>query len=194
MVKFTLSLMVALSVTMNTTVAQTWQSLDGPWCAKNVRQIAVSSDANNLIMYAADSGSTLMRWNDNAERWEPTPDVINHPRIVSCSNENANLVVAGYIEGNYGVIKASTDAGDNWDYTPINEQNLIPLSLAYAPANAMPGRVRMGTNPIEIDGYKRPLWKSSNNGATIIFDDNFKQDTYITALLFHPTNPDTIYV
>jgi hypothetical protein len=180
---------VTITFLVTNAFTQEWQPLDGPWRANNVRQIAAGYDnTNTLVMYAANNGSHLVKYNDATEVWEHITQ-ISSPNVVACKNGAPNIVVAN--DGS--IIKYSTNSGNGWDISGGEfPSSLNPLSLYFAPGTrSHTDEVWLGTK--EIAGFSS-LWRSHNGGANFGAIEAFKNQyqTNITSILFHPTN-DNIY-
>ena len=92
--------------------AQTWNwsNMNGPWRANRVRQLAAAYDnSNTLFLYAADSGSTLIKYDEAQETWTHLSAITN-PSVVACKNDTPSIVLA-----NVGSqLKRSTNSGGIW--------------------------------------------------------------------------------
>ncbi len=164
-----------------------WESQDGPWRASDVRAITGAYKNNNLHLYAANRGSTLIKSTDYGASWYHINQIAS-PLVVACKSTDPDIVVAG----KDSLIAVSTNGGILWN-SAIVEASLIPLRLEFAPAVAQPNRVFLGTKFVSGTSSLR---KSFDNGASFGEDLFFKNNvnTNLTSILFNPRTANRIWV
>lgn len=164
-----------------------WESQDGPWRATDVRAITGAYKNDNLHLYAANRGSTLIKSTNYGTSWFHINQIAS-PLVVACKSIDPDIVVAG----KDSLIAVSTNGGILWN-SAIVEASLIPLRLEFAPASAQPNRVFLGTKFVSNTSSLR---KSTDAGAFWYEDPFFKIDvnTNLTSILFNPRNSNRIWV
>ncbi len=166
---------------------QITSSLNGPWRANTVLQIATAYDSTNtLFLYAADSGTTLIKYDFASEQWNHI-NTITNPRVVACNIDSPKYVVTN----NGHEIWSSTNSGTSWGVKIENYSTLVPRSLVFAPHESDANRVWLGID--SIPGVST-LWKSNDFGNSFAADSYFVNRTSVTSLVFHPTKPNLVWL
>ncbi|MEK7263698.1 MAG: hypothetical protein AAB071_04215, partial [Bacteroidota bacterium] len=184
------TLLIAIAFIMNVsiTTAQTWSSMNGPWRADRVRQLAAAYDGTTLVLYAADSGSTLIKYDEAEETWTHITAITN-PWVVACKSDTPSIVLA-----NVGtVLKRSSNSGGNWSNVTGLPSQFVPRTLVSAPKEADPMRVWLGTEKMTDNSS---LWKSTDGGRNFSPIDTFRTayHTNITAIFFDPVDINYVYI
>ncbi|MBI3766696.1 MAG: hypothetical protein HY277_09395, partial [Ignavibacteriales bacterium] len=166
--KISIWVIAAISIITSLATAQTYTTLNGPWQARDEKDIAINTAGTTL--YAADK-AFLFKSTNSGSSWATTAVERPSPLVVTCQPDNANVVVTGVT----GYLYSSTDGGSTWSQSLI-DATLTPLRLAVSPIAGATDNMYLGRQ--FVSGSKS-LYYSSNGGAIWFVRDNF---TYATSV------------
>jgi photosystem II stability/assembly factor-like uncharacterized protein len=177
-----------LSLGLCALVSGDWSFYGGPWCAKNLADVAVGMVSGSPVIYGVNKDYSLVKSTDEGQSWTVLLEDVNI-RCVTCDPNNGNLVYIGRLSADGG-IRYSFNGGDSW--TQIN---------AGLPANFTPSAIEMrdaqhivlGLDPHSADHYSIYYWNVNQWVAAWIVDD--KKGFFVTDLKWDPrsTNEEVIY-
>lgn len=121
-------------------IAQNWNFYEGPWCAKDLIDVAVGAHNGNVVVYAVNKDYSLAKSTNEGQSWTILLTDVDI-RCVTCDPNEANRVYIGCLSADEG-IRYSPDGGVIWlpkntglppTFTPTNiamrDQNHIVLGL-----------------------------------------------------------------
>ncbi len=189
-------------VSRNTTTTNTWQEL-GPFRIDTlsgkptagigrVIDFYVDPNDNNYIYISSRSGG-LFKTTDEGVNWLPKTDYLFSCGVnnfdVSPTNREEILISVNNSGNEYsnGIYK-STDGGDTWSTTAFD-----PLNVALGLGNDFSVR-KVKYHPqndnIVFVGTNHGLYRSTDKLASFT---NIVDNVDVTAIAFHPTDPNVIY-
>ncbi len=131
---------IVLLVLCSLTTAQNWNSYEGPWCAKDLIDVAVGVHNGDVVIYAVNNDYSLAKSTNEGQSWTIPLAGVNI-RCVTCDPNDADIVYIGRPSADGG-IRYSPDGGDSWvprsnnlppPFTPtsiaMRDQNHIVLGL-----------------------------------------------------------------
>jgi hypothetical protein len=186
------SLILALALYYSSYGQSSWSLMDGPWQAKNAKDIAVGYTGSNRLLYAADQGTKLFKSTNDGASWSTTATAIDNPIAVACKPTDPNqLFAATYVNG-VGKIKWSTNGGSSWKIDdPLTETDLEITRIVWSDTNES----RAAAGAIWHNGGST-LRLSSDGGQSWEATDQFWSvaQTHVLGIAFDPQNPNRIWV
>jgi len=172
-----------------------WTPVNGPWTAKNVVSVSRGYDGHGRsITYAVSGGGNyLMKaTSEDLSDWARVeiPSLEGQLAVVACYEQDADIVYVG-IRGEKGGILKSVDGGETWEdaskglgNTDFNRLKVSPHDRDFVLAGMKRG-----------DGQSEVLWETADGGNSWESNRWFRDIRItITDIVFHPRNPDVIYV
>lgn len=164
------------------TTAQTWNSLQGPPKARDVRDIAVSS--TGTIIYAADK-SYLFKSTNSASSWSTTTIELASPLVVACKPGSPDNVVAGVI----GTIYLNTSGGSSGIWEAKLTSAGTPLRIAVSPLNSE--EMYLGR---QGSGGTSSIIRSTTGGSNWLTPITYPSGTNINDITPHPSGSFYLHV
>jgi len=171
-------------------MAQNWHFYEGPWCAKNLADVAVGMVSGSPVIYGVNKDYSLVKSTDEGQSWTVLLEDVNI-RCVTCDPNNGNLVYIGRLSADGG-IRYSFNGGDSW--TQINSglpANFTPSAIAMRDAQ----HIVLGLDPHNYDEISIYFW-DVNQWTAATFPTSEYTGFRITNLKWDPrsTNEEVIYV
>jgi photosystem II stability/assembly factor-like uncharacterized protein len=187
------AVILCLIITFSHTFAQTWTSLNGPWRAKDAKDITVGYVSSTRVLYSSVYESGLVKSTDDGATWSSTGTQVNYPFVTVCKPADADIVNVSTYDGATGKVKWSGDGGSNFT-TIVSEAKLEPRCFGMSSAN--PNYVFLGT---KYTNQYSTLRKSTDGGQSWVAEDEFDYSTTqiatnILAIAWHPTDAGKVWV
>ena len=142
-----------LSLGLCALVSGDWSFYGGPWCAKNLADVAVGMVSGSPVIYGVNKDYSLVKSTDEGQSWTVLLEDVDI-RCVTCDPNNGNLVYIGRQSSDGGVM-FSTNGGTDW--TQINSGlpgTFVPSAIAMRDAQ----HIVLGLEPLNANDYSIYYW------------------------------------
>ena len=164
--------------------SQTWEGLNGPPKARDIRDISISNDGSTI--YACDK-SVLFKSVNGGTSWTATGSLpeneVRSPLAVACKPSTQNTAVVGL--SNY--LKRTSDGGSTFDQVRY-EAGMEPLRLSVSPVNQ--DQMYMGRKSL---GSNSSILRSMNGGLDWSSPMTFPSGTNINDIAAWPTSSQKVF-
>jgi len=92
--------------------AQNWNFYEGPWCAKDLIDVAVGVHNGDVIIYAVNNDYSLAKSTNEGQSWTILLAGVDI-RCVTCDPNDADIVYIGRLSADLG-IRYSSNGGSSW--------------------------------------------------------------------------------
>ncbi|MGB3478100.1 MAG: hypothetical protein WBB67_02955 [bacterium] len=157
-----------------------WSFYGGPWCAKNLVDVAVGEVSGSPVIYGVNKDYSLVKSTDEGQSWIVLLEDVDI-RCVTCDPNNGNLVYIGRLSSDGGM-RYSTNGGTNW--TQINSglpASFTPSAIAMRDAQ----HIVLGLDPINADEVSI-YWLNVALNQWIPADVGIKRGFRVTDLKWDP--------
>jgi hypothetical protein len=169
-----------LSLGLCALVSGDWSFYEGPWCAKDLIDVAVGIYNGDVVIYAVNKDYSLVKSTDEGQSWTtPLPDI--DIRCVTCNPNDANDVYVGCLSADGG-IQYSPDGGVIW--LPRNSNlpaSFTPSAIAMRDAQ----HIVLGLDPHNYDEISIYYW-DVNQWTAATFPTSEYTGFRITNLKWNP--------
>jgi hypothetical protein len=168
-----------LSLGLCALVSGDWSFYGGPWCAKNLVDVAVGEVSGSPVIYGVNKDYSLVKSTDEGQSWTILLTDVDI-RCVTCNPTNANLVYIGRLSADGG-IRYSFNGGDSWvERNSGLPANFTPSAIAMRDAQ----HIVLGLEPQAADEYSIYYWDVNQWTAAYIVND--KRGFRVTDLKWDP--------
>jgi len=161
------------------TAADSWSFYGGPWCAKNLTDVAVGMANTTPVIYGVNLDYSLVKSTDEGQSWTVLMSGL-HIRCVACNPGNADEVYVGLQSG---------DGGDTW---VERNDGLTPPFVPSAIAMRDAQDIVLGLDPLNANEHSIYYWNVNQWIAAWIVGD--KTGIRVTDLKWDPRSGYEWYI
>jgi photosystem II stability/assembly factor-like uncharacterized protein len=160
--------------------SQTWEGLNGPPKARDVKDISVNTDGSTI--YVCDK-SVLFKSTNGGTSWGATGFEIRSPLAVVCKPSTPATIAVGIID----YLRTSNDGGTSFSQISIGSGS-EPIRLSVSPVNQ--NQMYMGRKSL---GSSSSILRSMNGGSDWSLPTTFPYGTNINDIAAWPASSNEVW-